>query len=241
MPRICFGIRVDGTRPAVGVTGQWSPTGYEDAVEHWLKRIAGTFTGKALLKELHPANRLLIVPDTGEAGTPGTGPEGRSAAAWRDAIREGAVARGGSGRPFGGFGTGRGTNASIEFTPLDFFNSPPQEQPDMVLVHEICHATRYLRGIVSNQPMGKFGFLTREEVHAILITNIYRSEQQLREFRLSHRPARYGSLQQAQSTFRLGPHLIRLLASRQETLFGTLSRINTAFNPIREMATARSA
>lgn len=232
MAQTLFGIRVDGTRRAAGAQGTWSPTGYENAVGFWLARIFATDTGRALRRALEPAHRLLIEPDQGEPGSPGTGPTTSTRAAWRDGTRRGAPARNGIGGLIGGVGTGAGTPVSIEFTPADFIGSDPEELPDMVLTHEIAHATRWLDGVASNAPMLPFGFLTREEVHTVLITNIYRSEQRLDRFRLSHRPSRYGTLAAAQRTFANGGDLIRLLASRQQVLYSDLADIQTRFNPI---------
>lgn len=207
-------------------------------MRYWLCMIASTQTGQALLRAIAPPSRLIIESDQdaeNRTATPGTGPEdGQNRDAWRAATREGARARHGAGGLIGGFGTGKGTTASIEFTPADFINEPPEDQPDIVLVHEIAHATRYLDGVVSNAPMLEYGFLTREEVHAVLIGNMYRSEIGLATFRLSHRPSRSGSLQQALQTFRLGKDMLRLLAGRQEHLYEDLANINTRFNPVRE-------
>lgn len=236
MPQVFFGIRVDGTNRAAGKVGPWSPTGFENAIKFWLTRIFATDTGKALLEEIAPAQRLLIEPDQNKPQTPGTGPEANDDwDAWRAGIRRGVTARHGRGGLIGGVGTGEGTPVSIKFTPADWVGSPPEEQPDMVLIHEMAHATRFLAGIVTNTPMQSFGFLTREEVHAILIANMYRSERDLKRFRIQHRPARYAGIDAARQTFRLGKHLLRRMAQGQESFYQRLAEIETPFNPLREL------
>ncbi|MFK7819415.1 MAG: M91 family zinc metallopeptidase [Planctomycetaceae bacterium] len=233
-----YGIRVDGSRrPTAVAAGAWSSERYELAIEHWLDRIMGTCTGKAVVGSLRKC-QVTIVPDP-EKGTPTAGPADRTLAATAAGTRKGTVVRGGRGEAHPALGTGRGTAVRIDFTPADFIDKGAHEKPDVVLMHELAHASRWNAGVVCSVGMLKFGFLTREEVHAVLVGNMYRSEQKLKVFRLSHRPKRYGTLSQAQATFALGKDLIRLLASRQPELYRRLRMIQTAFNPVRKFVQAR--
>jgi len=64
--------------------------------------------------------------------------------------------------------------ATHQFTGL-FIEGVAGAQPDAVLLHEMVHALRMMRGIFNGAPIG-FLYLNEEEYFAILIANIYASE-----------------------------------------------------------------
>jgi hypothetical protein len=81
-------------------------------------------------------------------------------------------------------GSGRGSDSRIAFTPSRFSTYCSKKssvgkaagaQPDDILLHEIVHAMRQMRGKSDLAPLGH-GFDTEEEFYAILLTNIYASE-----------------------------------------------------------------
>ena len=79
-------------------------------------------------------------------------------------------------------GTGVGTDSIIKFTPSQFLTSgmadarkkklPPGARRDEVLFHEMVHSLRQMVGMM-NCTTGYPGFDTKEEVWAIMTTNVY--------------------------------------------------------------------
>jgi Effector protein len=171
---------------------------YVGKVREQLKVINGLLTGKALLKELRDTGRWLrILPnwdwlkinsyadvDDFILGEPGGG----DIFTWRAAIAKGTpvplgtaaggVARNVFGLPVPGYGDG--TNALIWFTPdmYDPKHRPrkPGYRPDEVLVHELVHASRIMRGVMNFMPVNK-GYDDLEEYIATILANIYLSEK----------------------------------------------------------------
>ena len=225
MPIEVMGVRIDG-----GVA-------HELAITATLHVIAQTGSGLATLAEIRRAPfPVTVVPQEGD---PGAGPSELTVEAFQNATQQGKVARGGVGHVLGGFGTGQGTATEIDFTPALHVPGIPENGPDPVLIHELAHATRYARGKLNAVPMYEFGFHTREEVHAGIVTNMLRSERGMTRFRIQRIPERWGSLADAQLTFGMARHLIRVFADVQPEYFAELAAVDTAFNPVREaLATA---
>jgi hypothetical protein len=81
-------------------------------------------------------------------------------------------------------GQGDGSDAKILFSPTTWFHYLHKQkghkhtsgaQPDEILLHEMIHAARDMRGVAENVKLGHL-YDTEEEFFAILITNIYASE-----------------------------------------------------------------
>jgi len=127
-------------------------------------------------------------------------------------------------------------------------------QPDLVLLHEMVHAARIMRGICNPAPIG-FGYHNEEEYFAILVTNICASEtnrviwitdtRSFPDFRCDHTTNKACSLTdeeflpasrtdssgatQAALNFRLVGKFI----NQHPATASTLRYINCPFNPIR--------
>jgi hypothetical protein len=121
-------------------------------------------------------------------------------------------------------------------------------RPDDMLVHELVHSLREMRGQLNLIPTRNAIYDNQEEYFAILLQNIYASEKGLTMFRGNHRS--YGPLPKSLSTSEtfLGkgqrPLSMEQLENRQlvsrltnECLIlcrNVLSHVQAAFNPIRE-------
>src|SRR5262249_50774702 len=88
-----------------------------------------------------------------------------------------------NGKPIGGSGMGTGTNATIFYRPEAWgvfgtasTAAAPSNRPDEVLLHEMVHAARDMKGVSYLLPMAK-GYENEEEFLAIVITNVYLSEK----------------------------------------------------------------
>jgi hypothetical protein len=84
-------------------------------------------------------------------------------------------------------GTGAGSDVCLYFTSQDHLKElmAPGGRPDEVLLHELVHSLRIVRGLSLCQFMGD-DYDTVEEFYAILISNTYRSECGYRTLRASH-------------------------------------------------------
>jgi hypothetical protein len=175
-------------------------------------------------------------------------------------------------------GTGRGTDAEMHYMPsmiqylpgtgkipeggevplcrLDGTPNGPcrlgrgraARSPDNVLVHELTHALRYMRGLINMVPTLDKAYDNEEEFFAILVANIYMSETGRTMFLASHH--NYDALPAELSTSEgflgkgVSPPSHRHLENRRlvhkfvcqcyglcALLFG---KVSAAFNPIRE-------
>lgn len=154
--------------------GRWNPSAYEFAVKHHLDRALRSRTGVVLKRYLTRNLRIepnpdlyevnaYVVPTNLEASTPlGQTPR-----------------RSDDGRPISGvgLGTGEGSDAKMYFTPAVWVRRSQLAgyAPDEVLVHELVHAIRVMKGLQSYRHMG--GLWTDvEEFFAIAVANVYSSE-----------------------------------------------------------------
>jgi hypothetical protein len=126
---------------------------------------------------------------------------------------------------------GGGGRVEIYFEKLRASGS---EHPDEVLLHELVHATRQMRGLRFHVPMSG-GYGNKEEFFANLIENIYRSEKRLP-------PVWYGGHSMTDPNKFLDTDsnlplrtVIATLRSEQGGLFAAIARIATPFNPIRQV------
>jgi len=101
----------------------------------------------------------------------------------------GISARDRTGLPMRGMapGTGHGSDSVVRFTSQDYLGTinEPGGRPDEVLLHELVHSLRQQLGISICMFMYD-DFDTSEEFDAILVTNIYRSENGYRTLRANH-------------------------------------------------------
>jgi hypothetical protein len=100
------------------------------------------------------------------------------------------IIEGSAGRP-AEVGTGTGSDTVIRFSP-GTFSAPgaptgPGTRPDEILLHEMVHGTRQMKGrAVFEQVTGNPGMDNYEEFAAIVISNVYRSEMKLLQLRKDH-------------------------------------------------------
>jgi hypothetical protein len=127
-------------------------------------------------------------------------------------------------------GAGTGSAADIYFTSR---RHRGHETPDEVLLHELTHATRKLRGVVHRMPVsGGYGNL--EEFLATLVANIYRSEKgkpPLDYHGQDIDPAKFLDTELS-PTPRL---LIATFRGKQPDFFAALSAIEAKFNPVHQV------
>lgn len=175
-------VTVDGR----GTKHYPTPARYEEAVAHDLGRIYHSHTGRAMFKEFvtRTHHHLTVVPYEAQPLNAYASPQDL-----RHATLKGQPERSGSDGSLvlvGGkkvIGLGGGSDVDVFFTPVIFTKYCNQHkpalkagaQPDEVLIHEMFHATRMMRGVFDPRPLG-FLYDTEEEFFAILLANIYASE-----------------------------------------------------------------
>jgi len=126
-------------------------------------------------------------------------------------------------------GTGDGSDAIIHYSTS---RTGSQQSADEVLLHELLHATRKLAGKVARLPLGG-GYKNMEEYLANLVENIYRSEKGLPANDYAGAPIGKGFLDEPLTP---SPRLmLSLMRKHQPDLFGKLAKIETSFNPIRQV------
>ncbi len=140
-------------------------------------------------------------------------------------------------------GTGRGSDAIIEFDPDDSSRDCDHTRPvadyDDILMHELVHALRDAQGLVNYIPTADHGYGNAEEYLAVVVTNVYASAKGGDRFRADH--TGHHLLRRSLRTsagFLHDIHNFRLLRKyRRDWLdtFAQLARVKTDFNPFREM------
>lgn len=214
-----FNISVDGSDLSAFGAGATAPDSgaYESRIADLLEQINQRATGTLILEAIgsHSDRQVTIIP----------------APAGADAENLGGVAS--------------AMNAKIPFSP-----SPAQEkglsanrgegagEPDEALLHQLVHVLHLIQGGFEREPM-RDGFDDREEFYAILITNIYASEDQ-RLVRRDHHGFHIWDPGGADADRFFLENLGALDALREEgpglglPLFMGLSRVHAPFNPIRQ-------
>ena len=165
-------------------------------------------------------------------------------------------------------GTGEGSSSEVHFSPEKLPLGPAplcrrdgtgpggacrltpgsDDTPDATLLHELVHSLREMRGQLNQVPTWNKGYDNEEEFFAILVANIYMSEQGKRNLRKDHQSN--SKLSEALSTSEtfLGKgasppspdqlenrRLVHKFVCQNHSLCGHVSGIvNAAFNPIRE-------
>jgi hypothetical protein len=183
-PVVFHGIVIKATpRPSPVLT--WDGRAYQAAVRRVLDGLFASCIGRILIRHIaREAKVVEIIPEPHYA-PPGGGRGARVVPA-----REPAGLRAGT-STFRGVATGQPGDARIEFTP--FFHADPRAQGtarddgpgscvDEVLLEELFHALRCLLGVL-DWGEAPFDFHSRDEFHAAMVVNMYRSEKGRR---LSH-------------------------------------------------------
>lgn len=151
-------------------------------------------------------------------------------------------------------GTGTGSSTIVHYVPQDWpmYNSiKPGEDRDEVLLHELVHALRSMRGqlLCAATPQPQISaskgttvqYDTFEEFVAILVTNIYRSENKRPNLRLDHQGFRPLPTELTTSNgFRgMFAKQISKMVNEMGLLCFDLAQVNCQFNPLREEMRAR--
>jgi hypothetical protein len=240
---------------------QGSPA-YENSVLEQLNKLWGTWTGWAVLGGiLDTTKTVTIVPYTAaDRKQMGSGNAfARATNSW-------------AASPLPAFGP-KGSDSEVHFSPEDFQSPPPcyyrkapagpclypsypqNLGPDDILVHELVHSLREMRGQLNCIPTRTTGYDNQEEYFAILLQNIYASEKGLTILRRNHHG--FAPMQKSLSTSEtfLGKgqrplsteqlenrQLVTRLTNECLTLCRNIvSHVRAAFNPISEYLRNSSA
>jgi hypothetical protein len=138
---------------------------------------------------------------------------------------------------------GTGSNCDIHFTPGRPHEVGPGAKPDEVLLHELVHASRDMRGVRFKGSMNG-DFDNEEEFIAILIDNIYLSEKGQTDIRANHKghkrlPAGFRDhfLENRRHLDQPPSWLVEALRNRQFRLYDALGKIpesKAKWNPVRQ-------
>jgi hypothetical protein len=126
----------------------------------------------------------------------------------------------------------------LDFEPapwLDATTIDPQGnfKSDDVLVHELVHEARQMRGMHCREPMGD-GFETKEEFYAVVIANIYRSEKSPSNALRADYSLVWRTLTLSDDDFHTKYILeIQQLKVEMPRLFTGLSQVKAGWNPFR--------
>jgi hypothetical protein len=141
-------------------------------------------------------------------------------------------------------GTGLGSDIHVIYAMEDWAGLPDTD-PSEVLLHELVHGLRQERGQLHNERFRPFGRLvqnydTIEEFYAIVIANIYRSENGQRVLRADHGSGALSWPLTSDGVFALvyATQLDRLI-DQMFLLCLHLGAIACDFNPIRRRLLAR--
>jgi hypothetical protein len=127
---------------------------------------------------------------------------------------------------------GGGARPHIFFTASRVGRSDPHS-PDEVLLHELVHAARYMRGLLMKIPMNG-GYGNQEEFLAQVIENIYRSEK-------GRSPINYGGAPMPNpsgfldSALSPSPRLAIGSLRSNPVLWSEIVKCNARFNPVRQV------
>jgi hypothetical protein len=152
-------------------------------------------------------------------------------------------------------GTGTGADVTVDYTPSMWGPGSktrgPASDPDEVLLHELIHASRQVKGVSRRREVDG-GYDNEEEFIAIMIDNIYLSEKGRTRLRGTHQSNAKGNhdtlvypegfLDNKQGLSGLPPYrIIEFLRFRQPALYAALAAIQKGngpghanFNPIRD-------
>jgi hypothetical protein len=232
---------------------------YRNTTREQVKAILRTDTGKAVFADIGAASPLKLtirayVPEEDgdeNAYSRGVSPE-------RSTLK-GEPVRDTDGTPIPGLvGTGQGSLADVAFTssmwgPRGTKNlTGPGSLPDEVLLHELVHAARQMKGIVDSSAVDS-RYDNEEEFVAIVVCNVYLSEKKQTQFRASH-----GTVPRKIAKYTIGTRcevlsepekflanplkvipapvdVLRKVRTREPQLWKAMSAVKTTFNPFRDM------
>lgn len=195
----------------------WNPDRYETVVLSLLQTLQGSRVGAAVLTQLD--RPLTIRPFIWEPANALALPLARLHATELD---ESTHCRDNLPQVLG---TGHGTTVTIWITPGN------RRVPDAALLHEMVHALRMMRGVLTCTPYGA-EFDREEEYYAVLIANIFQSELQRKLFRLNHDANNWQVVSSPWDEFRIDPFLLTRFAMQHSTLVSDIGRAGAAsFNP----------
>src|ERR1700722_6824284 len=132
---------------------------------------------------------------------------------------------------------GGGARPHIFFTPSRIGQSD-NHSPDEVLLHELVHAARYMRGLLMMIPMNG-GYGNQEEFLAQVIENIYRSEK-------GRSPINYGGAPMPNpsafldSALSPSPRLAIGSLRSNPVLWSEIVKCDTRFNPVRQVSISKA-
>jgi hypothetical protein len=137
-------------------------------------------------------------------------------------------------------GTGKGSDSAVYFTSQDHLNTLalPGGRPDEVLLHELVHALRSSMALtLCVSPSNIIEYDTVEEFYAILIANIYRSENGYRDLRSNHsgvKTALAPPLTDEAVFYRMYQGYVDTLVQQMPSLCCGIGMVMSKFNPIRK-------
>ena len=161
-----------------------------------------------------------------------------------DATARGEPIRDVHGRPISGagFGTGRGSSSVVRFSPghhvydlSRYFSGVKvarvQFDQSEVLLHEMCHGLRQMRGAITGRAMPN-GLANDEEFFAILVTNIF-SSQRNRPLLANH-GERLLSQPESWLTSNLFQARIQRFREQMPDFTNRMAQVQARFNPFRD-------
>ena len=106
---------------------------------------------------------------------------------------------------------------------------------DGSLLHELVHAMRFISGVFRYSGADE-GYDNNEEFYANTIEMIYRSEKRLPIYDYRNHPIVAASFFDRKTLARF---LLAELRAQQQSLFLELAKVDTAFNPVRQIESER--
>ena len=213
---------------------------YEVKVTKQLNKIASVSTGIAVLKEISRSlSAIRIIPRLDPSGNDVLNaseyPTDRTLATQRGmpvlCTTPGPAGMGG-GLP------GLGSDAVVEYWAAIWetgsSQSGPGTRPDEVLLHELVHAVRDMWGVSHVCSKVGGGYDNVEEFYAILVSNMYMSEQHQATLRANHGAYSPMKKEDEKNFLKTYHSLIEAFTEDQPFLASQLNLVKCRFNPIRE-------
>lgn len=146
-----------------------------------------------------------------------------------------------TGQAAGGIGTGLGSDTDVKFSPQGWGTQGAGSGPDELLLHEMVHGLREMRGKLHCRSKSMGNYDTEEEFFAILITNIYISEKNKKygsklPLRADHHAFnRLGKSLDTSMEFLQNPRnldMVDKLINQHPMLAAVIAEVDCDFNPI---------